>query len=245
FVTVYLLGGPIAGVIGGAAPILALDAANLVRMVHNRRRVRALVTLPDSGIQVPLRDRHLSWVRIVPDVEHGWAMRLAYSDRPGFIEGVVPVRTERVWRAGMRNTHGMIEAGLTGDAALAAARKILPAINAKGAPKRVVRDAVDVVSGAPDPAELFATQARLHGSPTPITPNGGAPFGALPIAVSLALEMSAHEDIERRAMEGELAMLEAAWKEAEEVAKIADDLLLPVDADQRLAHLRGETPPPG
>ena len=43
----------------------------------------------------------------------------------------------------------------------------------------------------------------------------------------LALEMAAHEETERRAMEGELAALEAAWREAEEVAAIADRLLSP------------------
>jgi len=40
----------------------------------------------------------------------------------------------------------------------------------------------------------------------------------------LALEMAANEDVERRALEGELAELEAAWREAEEIAAIADQL---------------------
>lgn len=50
----------------------------------------------------------------------------------------------------------------------------------------------------------------------------------------LALEMAANEDIERRAMAGELALLEAAWREAEEIAAIADDLLLPDFVRSRL-----------
>jgi hypothetical protein len=40
----------------------------------------------------------------------------------------------------------------------------------------------------------------------------------------LALEMALHEDTERRALEGELAMLEAMWRDAEEIAAIADRL---------------------
>jgi hypothetical protein len=40
----------------------------------------------------------------------------------------------------------------------------------------------------------------------------------------LALEMAANEDVERRALDGELAELEAAWREAEEIAAIADQL---------------------
>lgn len=38
----------------------------------------------------------------------------------------------------------------------------------------------------------------------------------------LALEMAIHEESERRALEGELALLEAAWRDAEELARIAD-----------------------
>ena len=42
----------------------------------------------------------------------------------------------------------------------------------------------------------------------------------------LALEMALHEEQERRAMEGELLTLEAAWREAEEIAAIADGLAI-------------------
>lgn len=55
----------------------------------------------------------------------------------------------------------------------------------------------------------------------------------LPLADRLALEMAANEDTERRASEGELAELEAAWREAEEVAAIADSMF-----DERTAARR-------
>lgn len=41
---------------------------------------------------------------------------------------------------------------------------------------------------------------------------------------ALALEIALNEESERRALEGELAALEAAWREAEEIARIADAL---------------------
>lgn len=50
------------------------------------------------------------------------------------------------------------------------------------------------------------------------------PLYRLPAVDRLALEMAANEDIERRAMRGELDALHAAWKEAEEIAAIADEM---------------------
>jgi len=50
----------------------------------------------------------------------------------------------------------------------------------------------------------------------------------------LALEMAAHEDSERRALEGELAVLEDAWREAEEIASIADRLLIPQRVEETI-----------
>jgi hypothetical protein len=51
------------------------------------------------------------------------------------------------------------------------------------------------------------------------------PLHWLPDVDRLALEMAANEDAERRALRGELRQLEEAWREAEEVAAIADHIL--------------------
>ncbi|HET9425576.1 MAG TPA: hypothetical protein VFO55_09405 [Gemmatimonadaceae bacterium] len=59
---------------------------------------------------------------------------------------------------------------------------------------------------------------------------GSEPSTALldvPLVDRLALEMAAHEETERRALEGELAELADAWREAAEIAAIADALLNP------------------
>jgi hypothetical protein len=50
--------------------------------------------------------------------------------------------------------------------------------------------------------------------------------------------MAVNEENERRALEGELAFLEAAWNDAEEIAAIADRLTLPRDVDETLDSLR-------
>ena len=41
-----------------------------------------------------------------------------------------------------------------------------------------------------------------------------------------------HEEAERRALDGELARLAEEWKEAEEVAAIADDLFVSPDVEE-------------
>jgi hypothetical protein len=43
----------------------------------------------------------------------------------------------------------------------------------------------------------------------------------------LSIEMAVHEEAEQRALEGELKLLESAWRDAEEIAEIADNLLPP------------------
>ena len=51
--------------------------------------------------------------------------------------------------------------------------------------------------------------------------------------------MALHEEQERRALEGELWLLERAWKEAEEIAEISDSLLLP-DGTEDFIREHGE-----
>jgi hypothetical protein len=60
----------------------------------------------------------------------------------------------------------------------------------------------------------------------------------VPKTIRLALEMAAHEDTERRALEGELAMLEAQWKDAEEIAGISDNMFLPPSVEALIKKQR-------
>lgn len=63
----------------------------------------------------------------------------------------------------------------------------------------------------------------------------------LPTESRLALEMAINEDVERRAMRGELAGLEHAWREASEIAAIADALFVPTGVMDRMRALRERT----
>jgi len=63
---------------------------------------------------------------------------------------------------------------------------------------------------------------------------------ALDSVQRLALEMALHEETERAALQGELAALESAWRDAEEIAGISDSLLVPADVDAKFTKLKGD-----
>jgi hypothetical protein len=63
----------------------------------------------------------------------------------------------------------------------------------------------------------------------------------LPGRFRLALEMSLHAEDEQRAMDGELAELESRWRAAEEVAAIADSLLIAPDIERKLGAMGART----
>ena len=110
-----------------------------------------------------------------------------------------------------------------GEDAQRAINAILPAVNHQGGSSKMIQSAVSEIESHGHP-ERFVHQAvqrwreyRRRGT-----------FGHLVrMPHRLAFEMALHEEEERRALEGELWRLEQAWREAEEIAAIADDLLLP------------------
>ncbi len=137
-----------------------------------------------------------------------------------------------------------------GDDALRTAHLVLPSVNVRGGWKSDVQRAVREIEQVSDPHRYFA-RAVEAGRRAGLA---YSPLQSYPVPVRLALEMVAHEESERRAMEGELAVLAAAWKDAEEIAAIADDLVVPTPVRSRLQHLRhlaragtqrADDPPPG
>jgi len=100
-------------------------------------------------------------------------------------------------------------------------------------PDEVVDDALVQLGHVKEPRDFFRialerVQVRNPGRPAGMTTGGfSGALTALTPTERVALEMAATEERERRAMEGELAELEAAWRDADEIAAIADNLLLP------------------
>lgn len=139
--------------------------------------------------------------------------------------------------------------------AMRAAAFLMPAANRFGASRAVTREAVELFERHQHAEALFrAVAAQWDGTGAGYRdlPNGRIEFVAhgphgyltrLAPAQRLALEMAAHEDTERAALEGELRELEAAWRRAEEIAAISDDLLLPLRVREFLGERGSEIDP--
>jgi hypothetical protein len=140
---------------------------------------------------------------------------------------LIETTDEQGW--GIRVQKGKRKEVYSGPEARRVAGQLLPHINSGGGKRTVVQDAVGRLEDAGHPEEfLRQTSTWRHQG---FLKDSTGLISKLDQPNRLALEMALHEETERRALEGELWLLEQRWKEAEEIAAIADGLLLPEGAD--------------
>ncbi len=216
-----VIGGMTSGLIAGGSWGMWQGAKGLYDLIDDRR-TRLRLTLPETGELVSLRKRHIAHSELMR-TETDWRLRLSYLPPDGSL---------------VKYSYKMID--VTGPDALRVAGQLLPKINSSGGSRKEVQDAVQLVGQYPDTERLFKSQAKSapRRYPTEGKNPSNASIARLPLYVRLALEMSSHEEQERRALEGELALLQAAWRQAEEVAKIADDMFLPEGTNEKLDELK-------
>ncbi len=138
---------------------------------------------------------------------------------------------------GLRVVHDNGEYAFEGTHALRAAGLLLAHANWRGASGAEVDAAVRRIDRAGDAAHLLSSTAevaqRLRGRRLMA---GWRELDTLNVSYveRLALEMAVHEEAEHLALDGELRALETAWREAEEIAAIADSLFVPETVQRRL-----------
>lgn len=228
--------GPATGIIAGSSWGL-WNIVNYANAAYQQRRVRARLVLPGHDDTVAIRLKQLNKVRVV-DTDAGWGLSIPYAVD---MTHPIPLPNGRIIQASRWNVGVERTAIIEGEAALVAASKLLPAINASGARKDEVQSAVGIIEQSPDPSKLFASYTNFSPDVRRVrfgSRESGQSLIYLPKEIRLALEMATHEDAERRALEGELSVLETAWKEAEEIAAIADDLFVPDETRARVAALK-------
>jgi hypothetical protein len=178
-----------------------------------RRATHIIVKLPAGmGQEVDLKRKHVEKIELEAE-KYGWVLKVPH-------------------------THGTLL--LRGDDAIRTAARVLPHRNNHGGSEREVALAVQEIERAVTANELFhAVALRTSAYRQTGLRDGGITAS---YAQFLALEMVAHEEQERRALEGELAELETMWREAEELAAISDNLLLPSSVkDLFRRHKEGQT----
>ena len=145
-------------------------------------------------------------------------VRLARSDDgDGFRVRVSRKRRRKTWHEG--------------DEARRFASILLPKLNSMGGRRETVNSAVQEIEASGHP-ERFLIDAAARSEASADRKGDPRPMIKMPAPTRLALEMALHEERERRALEGELWLLELAWREAEEIADISDKLLLPEGAEE-------------
>ena len=223
----------------------------LLRVYGNR--VLDLVHLPNAtdvtGADVPIavvRFRHLVHAALVrPEPGHPWSLHIPHDDGVLTIQGDEGVRTAARVLAVINGTER--GGGFSHDLLESAVRKVDESALTDSYFNRVLaialrsswgrdHDDAPLLEGRREMASLEVATSDVERMAFRLTGrtfwgNGGIgsePSTSLldvPLVDRLALEMAAHEETERRALEGELDELADAWREADEIATIADALL--------------------
>ena len=206
---------------------------------------RVILRLKDEfGEPIRVQRKHLYTSRLIPSPDaSGWDLSVDHI--PGWDKWA---RTKK--RKNKRHT--MI---VHGSEAISLAGQLMAHANRKGGGRKAVSRAVARIEEAGHP-EAFLPKAagialrdfsrisrskkknlstkKVEGIQSPIPGS----LAGLKVDVRLAIEMATHEQAEREALEGELKELEARWREAEEIARIADNLFVPESVDTFIADER-------
>ena len=224
---IVVAGGAVAIGTGLVAGMAAFTALNLGRSVwdiahHGLHQATVASLRDDAGQVIRVQRRHLG-------------------------ESMIVVGNDGELALEVQHTRGRVR--ITGDEARRAAAVLFPAANEFGGTKRDVQLAVTRLADAGGAESYLRRIARQTERQSRIDEKGDRLLGerigpqpsgllALPISARLAIEMALHEEQERRALEGELAELERAWRDAEEIGAIADSLLLPDWIEDAMKRLR-------
>lgn len=197
--------------------------------MYKRLKIVARLPASDGSLLLVRHEDVGETVMLPPTTNEPWGLRITH--RKG-VDSEIPW-----WRYAPEDRE---RTDIRGNAAIHAAAQLLPRVNQAGARARDVQAAVALAARHNDPVTSFEAAARVAAKTWSWNDFGKrGRLAKLDPELRLALEMISHEDSERRALEGELHLLEEAWRDAEEIAGISDNLFLPSDVSTRLAQMKG------
>ena len=208
---------PVAAIAGvplllvGTMPLMLVSALRYGRRMDGEAIVHRIRGAEVGGADLVLRSYHLNYAKLGLEKD-GQSLTLQIID-PG---RTVSFQLQRKGPLGRRIV-------LNDRLTRIVLRRILAHVNAPGARAGDLEAALDRIQRVG--AEGFIQNvAGARSGFTPPGARGPAGIGTMGAAEALTLEIALNDEDERRAMNGQLAILEAAWREAEGIAAIADRL---------------------
>ncbi|HEX6309546.1 MAG TPA: hypothetical protein VFZ69_15215 [Longimicrobiales bacterium] len=182
------------------------------RWFENRRQRRVVYRIParDDVERLVIRRFHVEGMHL----DHGWAGRLEVHIRDA--HRTSPSR----WDSSVQR-YSKDVAVVSGESARALLARAMVHVNRSGASRSRLADANRLLHEMGSADEVIR---RAAAGSAALGRRAGSDPRILKGPDALVFEMALNEESERRALEGELAALEAAWREAEEIAAIADAL---------------------
>jgi hypothetical protein len=222
--------------LAGYAKNLGMNRRAVMKVRVLPRKHEVLARLHDGRDRVTIRYAHLPDAELLrPDRDGAWRLRVRHDLGVTTLTGREAMKTARVLLTALND--GSAPEALVRDAVA----KLDDAADTQNFFGRVGALAlatswgrVPALVARSTPAGESATMAErliVRLTTRSFWSRGGTgseertPLHWIPDVDRLALEMAANEDVERKALEGELRQLEEAWREAEEIAAIADHLL--------------------
>jgi hypothetical protein len=211
----------------GPLPPVVLAAGALGVFYHRLRRPEIVLSLGDDRRLELSADQVRGALLIRDDTKtEGWAIMFEHLKR---LE-----RSDFLKLGRDRDPNWAV---LYGQEARLAASLLLPKLNPLGGDESRVSEAVRWIEASGGPERAFRTFARSHLVRLPLD-NVASRITTLHPEVRLALEMALHEEEERRALAGELSVLEWVWRHEEPLAELADGLAVPADVTAQLETIR-------
>ena len=204
------------------APALTIGAISVV-VVPGLTTIMGAVPMVGA---LALKD-YLTHERVVAQFTQG--KRLVTVRAKNLVDVELVVRGEN--DASLHVPHDTGWAQFEGTAAIHAASVLLAGTNRYGATPEQVNAAVGHIEQHGDAGNFLSAASDRGGWRGRVFSvlNTYRGLGTMRLSPTecLALEMAMHEETERRAMEGELSTLQAAWRDAEHIAEICDNQLTP------------------
>lgn len=217
-----------------AAGMTAVGAAALGVVTVGGTVLLAAAVAVSGAVSVPIalmglgwldekytHDRVLTRVRAQDGTVH--ALKLRHFNR---LE-VAMANNAAGWKFRVAHESGMLE--LEGSEATRIAGHILAHINRAGGTSAQLAEAAHRITALGDAERYIRHTSELRETrrySRSIFWNDDVGVLGLTQTERLALEIAVHEDAERRLIRAELTSLEAAWRDAEEIAAISDRLLI-------------------